>query len=417
MRSWLLYCGQHEPQKERIIAPYGSECKPPCPCRKATMIVLGIETSCDETGIALYDSGRGLLADALYSQTDIHARYGGIIPELASRDHIRKTLPLVEQVLAEAGLTPADLDGIAYTAGPGLVGALLVGACLGRAMAMALGVPAIGVHHMEGHLLAPMLQEAQPLLQKAQPLLETRSPEFPFLALLVSGGHTQLVAVAGIGQYEMLGESVDDAAGEAFDKVAKMLGLPYPGGPHLAKLAERGASGRFDFPRPMTNRPGLDFSFSGLKTRVRETLAELSGESEAGTRSSETIALNEQTRADIARSFEEAIVDTLVIKCRRGLEHSGLKSLVIAGGVSANQRLRQVLGEAVAKLGARLYYAAPHLCTDNGAMIAYAGCQRLLAGQTEPLAITARPRWALDGLPPLTPGRPATLVDNSSPLL
>ena len=357
------------------------------------MLVLGIETSCDETGIALYHSERGLLADALYSQSEIHAKYGGIIPELASRDHIRKTLPLIEQVLAEAGLTAADLDGVAYTAGPGLVGALLVGACLGRAMALALGVPAIGVHHMEGHLLAPML--------------EARSPEFPFLALLVSGGHTQLVAVEAIGQYQMLGESVDDAAGEAFDKVAKMLGLPYPGGPHLAKLAEGGRSGRFHFPRPMSNRPGLDFSFSGLKTRVRETIAELSAGSEGGTGGASSHnpenspEIDSQTRADIARGFEEAVVDTLVIKCRRGLQHSGLKSLVIAGGVSANQRLRQVLGEAVKALGARLYYAAPHLCTDNGAMIAYAGCQRLLAGQTEPLAISTHPRWALDSLPPL----------------
>lgn len=342
------------------------------------MLVLGIETSCDETGVALFDSGRGLVADALYSQVAIHARYGGVIPELASRDHVRKTLPLIDEVIAEAGVSRGEIDGVAYTAGPGLVGALLVGAALGRALAMSLGVPAVGVHHMEGHLLAPMLEDDP--------------PRFPFVALLVSGGHTQLVAVTGIGRYEMLGESLDDAAGEAFDKVGKMLDLPYPGGPHLAKLAESGTAGRFQFPRPMTDRPGLDFSFSGLKTYVRNTIAEHGGD-DGG--------LEPQTRADIALAFEEAVVSTLVIKCRRALEHTGLKSLIIAGGVSANQRLRHVLGQAVEKLGARLFYAAPHLCTDNGAMIAYAGCQRLLAGETEPLTIDAQPRWPLDSLQPV----------------
>ncbi|MGI9251647.1 MAG: tRNA (adenosine(37)-N6)-threonylcarbamoyltransferase complex transferase subunit TsaD [Pseudohongiellaceae bacterium] len=340
------------------------------------MIVLGIETSCDETGVALYDSERGLLADVLYSQVDIHARYGGVIPELASRDHIRKTLPLIDEVVKKAGIKRTAIGGVAYTAGPGLIGALLVGASLGRALALSLNIPAVGVHHMEGHLLAPML--------------ESNPPQFPFIALLVSGGHTQLVAVSGIGQYQLLGESVDDAAGEAFDKVGKMLNLPYPGGPHVAQLAEDGNPNRFQFPRPMTNRPGLDFSFSGLKTHVRTTIAE-------HTNTDDT--LDKQTRADIARAFEDAVVDTLVIKCRRALEQTGLNSLIIAGGVSANRQLRKTLEQAVKKLNAKLFYAAPHLCTDNGAMIAYAGCQRLLAGHQEPLAINARPRWSLETLP------------------
>lgn len=339
------------------------------------MIVLGIETSCDETGVALYDSERGLLADGLYSQVEIHAEYGGVIPELASRDHIRKTLPMIRQVIAEAGIQDSDIDGVAYTAGPGLIGALLVGASIGRSLAMGWDVPSVGVHHMEGHLLAPMLEDEPPV--------------FPFVALLVSGGHTQLVRVDGIGRYEMLGESLDDAAGEAFDKVGKMLGLPYPGGPHVAELARKGRHGRFKFPRPMTNRPGLDFSFSGLKTFVRNTIAE---EEEAG-------ELDEQTRADIAHAFEEAVASTLAIKCCRALEHTGLKSLIIAGGVSANQRLREVLESSLEKMDGRLFYARPALCTDNGAMIAYAGCQRLLAGQQESLSIDARPRWNLETLP------------------
>ena len=342
------------------------------------MIVLGIETSCDETGIALYDSDRGLLADALYSQVEIHAEFGGVIPELASRDHIRKTLPLISQVLEEAGLEADSIGGVAYTAGPGLVGALLVGASIGRSLAMGWGVPAIGVHHMEGHLLAPML-EADP-------------PEFPFVALLVSGGHTQLVRVDAIGEYEVLGESLDDAAGEAFDKVGKMLGLPYPGGPHVAKLATSGDASRFDFPRPMINRPGLAFSFSGLKTFVRNTIAE---HTDADGR------LDEQTRADIACAFQEAVVSTLAIKCSRALEFTGLQRLIIAGGVSANTRLREVLEKSVAKVQGRLFYAQPKYCTDNGAMIAYAGCQRLLAGQESDLAIDARPRWSLESLPPI----------------
>jgi N6-L-threonylcarbamoyladenine synthase len=337
---------------------------------------LGIETSCDETGVAVYDSEKGLLADCLYSQVDIHARYGGVIPELASRDHIRKTLPLIKQVLAEAQIEQEEIEGVAYTAGPGLVGALLVGAAIGRSFAMGLGVPAVGVHHMEGHLLAPML--------------ESEPPQFPFVALLVSGGHTQLVRVDGIGQYQLLGESLDDAAGEAFDKVGKMLGLPYPGGPEVAKLALKGSSDRFDFPRPMTNRPGLDFSFSGLKTFAKNTVAE---HSDADGR------LDPQTRADIAKAFEQAVVATLSIKCRRALQQTGLQSLVIAGGVSANTQLREVLEATVAKLNARLFYAQAKFCTDNGAMIAYAGCQRLLAGQTEELGINAFPRWSLESLP------------------
>lgn len=343
-----------------------------------TVIVLGIETSCDETGVAVYDSRRGLLADCLFSQADMHAKYGGVVPELASRDHIRKTLPLIREVLERAGVTPGQLDGIAYTAGPGLIGALLVGAAIGRSLGLGLGIPVLGVHHMEGHLLAPML--------------ESDPPAFPFVALLVSGGHTQLVRVDAIGRYAMLGESLDDAAGEAFDKVGKMLGLPYPGGPHVARLATTGTPGRFDFPRPMINRPGLDFSFSGLKTYVRNTIAELRNAD--GT-------LAEADKADIARAFEDAVVSTFVIKCRRALEQTGLRSLIIAGGVSANVRLRAGLGEMVAPLGARLFYAQPRYCTDNGAMIAYAGCQRLLAGQQDDLAIQARPRWPLDSLQPL----------------
>jgi N6-L-threonylcarbamoyladenine synthase len=338
------------------------------------MRVLGIETSCDETGIAIYDSEQGLLGDALYSQVQMHARYGGVIPELASRDHIRKTLPMIRQLMEDSGCPASSIHGIAYTAGPGLIGALLVGASIGRSLAMAWQVPAIGVHHMEGHLLAPML-EANP-------------PSFPFVALLVSGGHTQLVAVKGVGEYTLLGESLDDAAGEAFDKVAKMLGLAYPGGPRVAALATQGTPGRFVFPRPMVNRPGLDFSFSGLKTSVRNTLIELGKLAE----------LTEQDKADVALAFEEAVVQTLVIKCRRALQHSGLKTLIIAGGVSANKRLRVALQDMVDSQRSQLFYAQPKFCTDNGAMIAYAGCQRLLAGQHEGLAISAHPRWPLESL-------------------
>ena len=341
------------------------------------MKVLGIETSCDETGIAIYDSREGLLGDKLYSQVKTHAAFGGVVPELASRDHIQKTLPLIMTLLEETSISLSDLDGIAFTAGPGLIGSLLVGASVGRSLAMGLNVPAIGVHHMEGHLLAPML--------------EPEPPEFPFVALLVSGGHTQLVKVGKIGGYQLLGESLDDAAGEAFDKVGKMLGLPYPGGPHVAKLALDGITGIFEFPRPMVNRPGLDFSFSGLKTAVKNTIAELSIVDE----------LDSQARANIARGFEDAVVSTLAIKCRRALQQTGLKRLIIAGGVSANLNLRQVLESTVSEVDGSLYYAQPKYCTDNGAMIAYAGCQRLLAGETSDLNIDVKPRWSLETLNPL----------------
>tara|TARA_R110000851_G_scaffold181511_2_gene330002 strand:+ start:515690 stop:516727 length:1038 start_codon:yes stop_codon:yes gene_type:complete len=340
--------------------------------------VLGIETSCDETGVAVYDSERGLLTHVLYSQVAVHAEYGGVVPELASRDHVRKLLPLIRQVKAEANLSASDIDGVAYTAGPGLIGALMVGASLGRALAYAWQIPAIGVHHMEGHLLAPML--------------EKNPPDFPFVALLVSGGHTQLIEVQAIGQYRILGESVDDAAGEAFDKAAKMLDLDYPGGPEIARLALEGDVTRFHFPRPMTDRPGLDFSFSGLKTYTLNTIAEHRGED---------VLPDQQTMADIACAFQEAVVDTLAIKCRRALEQTGLTTLVIAGGVSANSRLREKLGASLAKVNGRVFYARHEFCTDNGAMIAYAGCCRLMAGQQEDLAIRALPRWPMDTLPAL----------------
>jgi len=320
------------------------------------MRVLGIETSCDETGIAIFDDQRGILAHQLYSQIKLHADYGGVVPELASRDHIRKTLPLIEAALQQAGCRSEDLDGIAYTAGPGLVGALLVGATIARSLAMAWGKPAIPVHHMEGHLLAPMLEE--------------HTPEFPFVALLVSGGHTLLVRVDGIGQYKILGESVDDAAGEAFDKTAKLLGLDYPGGAALSKLSEQGVAGRFVFPRPMTDRPGLDFSFSGLKTFAANTIRSQGDD--------------DQTRADIAHAF-------------------GLKRLVIAGGVSANKQLRTELAAVMKKLGGEVFYPRPEFCTDNGAMIAFAGLQRLKAGHTTGLEIVVQPRWNLETLAPVTP--------------
>ena len=296
------------------------------------MRVLGIETSCDETGIALYDTECGLVADALHSQVAMHADYGGVVPELASRDHTRRLLPLIDQVLEQAAIGREQLDAIAYTAGPGLVGALMVGASTAHGMARALDIPVLGVHHMEGHLLAPMLED--------------EPPAFPFVALLVSGGHTQLVEVAGIGQYRLLGESVDDAAGEAFDKAAKMLDLDYPGGPRVAALAETGDPGRFQFPRPMTDRPGLDFSFSGLKTHTLTTIRQLESAGQ----------LDAQARADVARAFEEAVADTLAIKCRRALKQTGLKRLVVAGGVSANVRLRARLEDATAKQGAKVYY-------------------------------------------------------------
>lgn len=340
------------------------------------MRILGIETSCDETGVALYDSERGLLGHRLYSQIALHSEYGGVVPELASRDHVRKLLPLVDELLSECQMSKQDIDGIAYTKGPGLVGALMVGACTGRALALALDVPALGVHHMEGHVLAPMLEDTP--------------PSFPFVALLVSGGHTQLVRVDGIGRYRLLGESLDDAAGEAFDKAAKMLDLDYPGGPMIAQLAESGDASRFSFPRPMTDRPGLDFSFSGLKTFTLNTV----------TKHAQANGLpDDQTCADIACAFQEAVVDTLVIKCRRALEQEALNTVVIAGGVSANTRLRERLESALKKINSHVFYARHEFCTDNGAMIAYAGCQRLLAQQNDDLAIKVTPRWPLDELP------------------
>ncbi|PCK31532.1 tRNA (adenosine(37)-N6)-threonylcarbamoyltransferase complex transferase subunit TsaD [Pseudoalteromonas piscicida] len=334
------------------------------------MRILGIESSCDETGIAIYDDEQGLLAHQLYSQVKVHADYGGVVPELASRDHVRKTIPLIEAAFAEAGCGPDDLDGIAYTAGPGLVGALLVGTSIGRSLAFGWGIPAVAVHHMEGHLLAPMLEDDK--------------PEFPFVALLVSGGHTMMVKVSGIGEYEVLGESVDDAAGEAFDKTAKLLGLDYPGGPMLAKMATHGQPGRFTFPKPMTDRPGLDFSFSGLKTAAANTIRKEGDD--------------EQTKADIAHAFQSAVVETLAIKCKRALKETGIKSLVIAGGVSANTELRQKLERMMQGMKGRVYYPRTEFCTDNGAMIAYAGMQRLKAGQYAPLDMKTKPRWPLDSL-------------------
>lgn len=315
----------------------------------------------------MYDGERGLLADVLYSQVDLHALYGGVVPELASRDHVQRLLPMIRDCLARAGVERPD--GVAYTSGPGLVGALLVGAALGRSLAYAWGVPAVGVHHMEAHLLAPML--------------EPRRPPMPFVALLVSGGHTMLVKVTDIGAYQILGESLDDAAGEAFDKTAKLLGLPYPGGPHLARLAEGGTPGAFRFPRPMTDRPGLEFSFSGLKTAALHALPR---------------ATDEQGRADLARGFEDAVVETLAIKCERALAQEGARALVVSGGVGANRRLRARLTEVASEAGAEVFYPQPEYCTDNGAMVAYAGHARLAAGQHEPLRIGARARWPIDTL-------------------
>lgn len=331
--------------------------------------ILGIESSCDETGVALIDDRKGLLAHELYSQVAIHAAYGGVVPELASRDHIRKTLPMIRQVMAKAKTPPQAINGIAYTAGPGLMGALLVGASIARSLAWAWQIPALGIHHMEGHLLSPMLEDQPPVP--------------PFVALLVSGGHTQLVQVEAVGRYQLLGQSLDDAAGEAFDKIAILLGLGYPGGPEIAKLARGGRGGRFRFPRPMADRPGLDFSFSGLKTHVNNTLA--------------SVAHDPQTRADIALAFEEAVVDTLKIKCARALAVTGLRTLVVAGGVGANQRLRTTLS-SLARSGATIYYPRPAFCTDNGAMIAYAGLLRIKAGLRDDLVISAKPRWPLTDL-------------------
>jgi N6-L-threonylcarbamoyladenine synthase len=342
--------------------------------------VLGIETSCDETAVAVFDSENGLIGHRIFSQVGIHAEYGGVVPELASRDHIRKLLPLVEATLSDAGITPAALSGIAYTAGPGLIGALLVGATTAVGLAMAWGIPAVPVHHLEAHLLAP--------------LLEDDSPEFPFVALLVSGGHTMLVDVSGFGQYRILGQTLDDAAGEAFDKTAKLLGLPYPGGPELAALTERGSGDRFELPRPMLKRPGLDFSFSGLKTAVMLKVRELESEK----------PMSDSVRADIADAFQSAVVDTLVGKSLRAIEQTGYERLVVAGGVGANRHLRARLVDAVAAHGGRVYYPRTEFCTDNGAMIAFAGFMRMQADAKapgayqagdRPFTVEARARWNL----------------------
>lgn len=333
------------------------------------MYVLGIETSCDETAVAIYHATQGLISHTLHSQVQTHNEYGGVVPELASRDHVRKLIPLVKQVLRDSELTAPNINGIAYTAGPGLMGALLVGAATARSLAWAWQVPAVAVHHMEGHLLAPMLED--------------NPPHFPFVALLISGGHTLLIEVTGIGQYRLLGESLDDAAGEAFDKTAKLLGLDYPGGPALSKLATQGKA-RFHFPRPMTDRPGLDFSFSGLKTFTLNTFQN----------SDQT----EQDKADIAFAFQQAMAETLAIKCKRALQQTGLKTLIVAGGVSANHEIRRQLQQICEKEGAGIYFPRPEFCTDNGAMIAYAGCQRLQAGQSQGLDIFARPRWPMNEL-------------------
>ena len=335
------------------------------------LITLGIESSCDETGIGIYTSESGLISHKLFSQVSLHAEYGGVVPELASRDHIQRAIPLIKEALNESGIKLNELTGIAYTAGPGLSGALLVGGSIAQSLAWGLGIPALGVHHMEGHLLAP--------------LLEVERPEFPFIALLVSGGHTLLVDVPRIGQYKILGESLDDAVGEGFDKTAKILGLGYPGGPALANLAKQGDKNRFTFPRPMTDRPGLDFSFSGLKTYARNTFIDFPEE-----------------KANIAKAFEVAATETLTIKCNRALKQTGYKTLVVAGGVSANLSLRESLNEMTTKNNASVFYPALDFCTDNGAMIALAGHYRFLAGQSnQNYEITIKPRWSLEELLPV----------------
>ncbi|HEY8509937.1 MAG TPA: tRNA (adenosine(37)-N6)-threonylcarbamoyltransferase complex transferase subunit TsaD [Steroidobacteraceae bacterium] len=344
------------------------------------MRILAIESSCDESAAAVLDDRAGLLAHELFSQIDLHRVFGGVVPELASRDHIRRLLPLVRSALTNANTRPDELQGVAYTAGPGLIGALLTGAALARSLAYAWGLPSIGVHHLEGHLLAPLL-EADP-------------PPFPHVALLVSGGHTQLIEVRGIGRYELLGETRDDAAGEAFDKGAKLLGLPYPGGPELAKLADAARGNELRLPRPMLDRPGLDFSFSGLKTAVLHAVREQE--------------LTDTRRAQIARALQDAIVDTLIGKAVRALDHTGLDTLVVSGGVSANQTLRRRLAEEIARRGGRVYYPRIEFCTDNAAMVAVAGLARLKAGERDALAIAARAQWPLTSLSAVPAGAQAT---------
>lgn len=340
-----------------------------------TSLTLGIESSCDETGIALYHSEKGLLAHNLYSQVAMHAEYGGVVPELASRDHIRKLIPLIQQTLEDAQVSSSEITGIGYTAGPGLMGALLSGAAVGRSLAFAWQIPAIGVHHMEGHLLAPMLEETQ--------------PEFPFICLLISGGHSMLIRVDGIGRYKLLGDTLDDAAGEAFDKTAKMLGLGYPGGPEVSKLATQGKTGHYIFPRPMVDRPGLDMSFSGLKTFTLNTWKKAEIERDD----------LEQAKADICRAFEISVAETLAIKCKRALEQEDLNRLVVSGGVSANREIRQKLDALMAKRKGEVFYPRLEFCTDNGAMIAYAASKRLAAGEHNDLNFACRPRWSLEELP------------------
>ena len=335
------------------------------------MIVLGIETSCDETGLAIYDGEKGLLAHELYSQVKLHADFGGVVPELASRDHIRKILPLLDRVLDKSNLKKENLEGIAYTAGPGLAGSLMVGGAMATSLAFALNIPVIGVNHMEAHLLSPMLEE--------------KGPSFPFLALLVSGGHTQIVSVRGVGNYELLGESLDDAAGEAFDKVAKLLGLGYPGGPIIGELADKGNYKKYNFPRPMTDKPGLDMSFSGLKTHTGNLI------------NGQDIKIP-KVKHDICAGFQEAVIDTLIIKCKRAIEQTGLNSLVIAGGVSANHRLRKKMDDTLKQIGINVFYSRLEFCTDNGAMIAYAGHLRLSNGARSTMAVETRPRWPLETL-------------------
>jgi N6-L-threonylcarbamoyladenine synthase len=341
------------------------------------MLVMGIESSCDETGIALYDTKKGLIAETLYTQMALHAEYGGVVPELASRDHVRKLVPLIQETLQQADVAPNQIEGITYTKGPGLMGALLAGSAVARSLAFAWDVPALGVHHMEGHLLAPMLEE--------------NPPTFPFVCLLISGGHTMIIKVEGIGRYEILGDTLDDAVGEAFDKTAKMLGLGYPGGPKVSALAEKGRSDRYRFPRPMVDRPGLDMSFSGLKTFTLNTWLAAQAEGDE----------SEQTQADICRAFEQAVAETLKIKCKRALDLTGYDTLVVSGGVSANREIRQQLTHLMEQRQGKAFYPRPEFCTDNGAMIAYAGAQRLAAGQQDDLNFAANPRWSLTELPPL----------------